>query len=185
MNFGERLKDLRKQRSLTQSELAEYMCVSKSTIAMYEIGKNIAEFDKLIKISDFFNVSVDYLLCRTDNVNSDAQCDFKTLGERIRKRRLDLNITQSELAKKLNYTSRSSINKIEMGAQDVPINKIFDFANALNCSLPFLLGISENNTSNEEAELLNIFRQLSAEGKEKIKTYAEDISELENYRSRN
>ena len=54
------------------------------------------------------------------------------LYQRIRKRREELGLSQEELAQKMGYKSRSSINKIEMGENDIPQSKIVQFARALN-----------------------------------------------------
>lgn len=56
------------------------------------------------------------------------------IGNIIRQRRLELGMTQDELAHKLGYKSRSSINKIEMGANGISQSQIKDFAAALDCS---------------------------------------------------
>ena len=62
----ERLKELRKERGLNQRELALYLKLSPSTIAMYETGQRIPDADTLEKLADYFNVSVDFILGRTD-----------------------------------------------------------------------------------------------------------------------
>ena len=60
--FGERLLSLRQSKQLTQAEVAKYLDVTPKTISFYENGEREASFDTLIKLSEFFNVSVDYLL---------------------------------------------------------------------------------------------------------------------------
>ena len=62
------------------------------------------------------------------------------IGDRIRARRLELGLTQDELAKKLDYKSRSTINKIEMNINDIPQTKIIEFANALDTTVQYLMG---------------------------------------------
>lgn len=62
------------------------------------------------------------------------------LYHRIKKKREELNISQDELAIKLGYKSRSSINKIEMGKSDIPQSKIKAFADALNTTPSYLMG---------------------------------------------
>lgn len=71
------------------------------------------------------------------------------LSERIRKRRTELNLTQDELAQMLGYRSRSSINKIEQGINDIPQSKIEDLATALQCSPAYLMGWSETKKQSE------------------------------------
>lgn len=62
-------------------------------------------------------------------------------GFRIKKRREELGMSQDELAKRTGYKSRSSINKIELGYQHLTQRKILLFANALNVSVNYILGI--------------------------------------------
>lgn len=71
------------------------------------------------------------------------------LCDRIKARREELNISQDELAQRLGYKSRSSINKIEKGLNDIPQAKIPDFAKALNTSTEYLMGLSEFSTRDE------------------------------------
>lgn len=64
---------------------------------------------------------------------------MNSIGDRIRMRREEIGMTQDDLAIKLGYSGRSSINKIEMGRQDVPRKKIEAFAEALNTSADYLM----------------------------------------------
>jgi len=61
-----RLKSLREYRNLKQSELAKEFNVSQSTIAMWETGKRDPDSESIQKMADYFNVSVDYLLGRSE-----------------------------------------------------------------------------------------------------------------------
>lgn len=60
--FRERLKDLRRERNITQVKLGKYLDFGYTAIANYENGRNEPSIDTLIKIAKFFDVSVDYLL---------------------------------------------------------------------------------------------------------------------------
>ncbi len=62
-----RLKELRKQRNITQLKLAMDLGLNQNTISRYETGDHEADYKTLILIADYFNVSIDYLLGRTDN----------------------------------------------------------------------------------------------------------------------
>ncbi|MEY8296481.1 helix-turn-helix transcriptional regulator [Emergencia timonensis] len=66
--------------------------------------------------------------------------DMLQLYHNIKNRRLKLGLTQSELAKKLGYSDKSMIAKIEKGAVDLPQSKIIAFAEALNVSPSDLMG---------------------------------------------
>ena len=65
------------------------------------------------------------------------------IGQRIRQKREELNMTQEELAKKTGYKSRSSINKIESDGRGLPQSKIKIFAEALNTTPSYLIGWDE------------------------------------------
>ena len=64
--FGDRLSALRKERGLTQDELAKRLEVTKSAISMYENGKRTPDYEILELIADYFNVDMDYLVGRKD-----------------------------------------------------------------------------------------------------------------------
>ena len=66
------------------------------------------------------------------------------IGERIRKKRLELGLSQEELAKKVGYKSRSSINKIEGDGRGLPQTKIVAFANALETTPSYLMGWTDD-----------------------------------------
>lgn len=72
------------------------------------------------------------------------------IGERIRNRRLELNMTQDELAKKLGYASRSSINKLEL-SRELPSKKIAQCALALDCTAAYLMGWDEVSPAVQDA----------------------------------
>ncbi len=61
-----RLKELRKTKGISQLKLAMDLNTSQNTISRYETGEREPGIVELIKIADYFNVSVDYLLERTD-----------------------------------------------------------------------------------------------------------------------
>lgn len=64
--FGNRLRGLRKAANLTMNELADKICVSKSSINMYERGEREPSIDTLICMADYFNVTLDYLVGRCE-----------------------------------------------------------------------------------------------------------------------
>ncbi len=64
-----RLRELRKQKDISQLKLAMDLSMNQNTISRYETGEREADYKTLIKIADYFNVSIDYLLERTDNPN--------------------------------------------------------------------------------------------------------------------
>ncbi len=63
--IGNRIKSLRLERNLTQKEFANMFDISPSTMGMYEQNRRVPDIDLIVKMSMFFNVSTDYLLCKT------------------------------------------------------------------------------------------------------------------------
>ena len=68
---------------------------------------------------------------------------MKTLGQRIRNRRLELDMTQDELSKKMGYKNKSTIGKIESDVNDITSSKIVEFAHALDTTVAYLMGWEE------------------------------------------
>lgn len=66
MGFPERLKQLRKEKGLTQNDLARALEVSGSTIALWETGKRKPQFEMFDKLCTYFDKSMDYILGSTD-----------------------------------------------------------------------------------------------------------------------
>ncbi len=64
------LKELRTHKNITQQELADYLKVNRNAISRYETGEREPDIEMLIKISDFFEVSVDYLLGKSEKKSS-------------------------------------------------------------------------------------------------------------------
>lgn len=74
--FNEKLKELRKEKSLTQKQLAEILEVSTTCYAGYEQGYREPDFKTLKKICLFFDVSADYLLGLEDETGSKTYNNF-------------------------------------------------------------------------------------------------------------
>ena len=85
---------------------------------------------------------------------------------RIRNRRMDLGMSQEELAGLVGYTGRSAIARIESGRNKVSIGKIPTFAKALHTTSSYLLGFGDTDTTAEEELLIKAYRNASEEGKQ-------------------
>ena len=64
--FAKRLKELRNSRRIYQREMADYLGISLRGYQCYEAGQNYPDVKGLIKLADFFEVSLDYLVGRPD-----------------------------------------------------------------------------------------------------------------------
>ena len=65
-NIGQRVKDIREANGLSQAEFAKICDSSQATIAKTETGKTSPSVKLLLRLAEYFDVSMDYLCCRTD-----------------------------------------------------------------------------------------------------------------------
>lgn len=74
----ERLKKLRKEGKLTQKDIATFLNISQPAYQQFESGKKKMNLETMEKLADFFNVSTDYLLGKTDFPDLDLEIDIDT-----------------------------------------------------------------------------------------------------------
>ena len=66
----QRLRDLREDADLNQTDIAEYLGIQQTVYSRYERGVRTIPLEHLIRLADFYNVSLDYLVGRTNNTKS-------------------------------------------------------------------------------------------------------------------
>jgi len=82
MGYGDRFKNLRESRKLSQQQLADALNINRSTYARYELGQTQPDFETLEKMASFYDVSVDYLLGRKSSEHkADPNDDYDSLAE--------------------------------------------------------------------------------------------------------
>lgn len=109
MEFGDILRSLRKEKGLTQAELAKAFSLGESTVSFYESNKRTPDYEILKKFADYFDVSVDYLLGRVEDRNA-------AILENIPKKLREVGIEYIEVDKTLKekgLTPREVIELIE------------------------------------------------------------------------
>ena len=84
--LSERLKECRKKKGVKQSEVADRLNVQRQIISYYESGTRKPNLEDLIMLADFYNVSLDYLVGRTDTPTTDKDlrfiCDYTGLSDK-------------------------------------------------------------------------------------------------------
>lgn len=85
MSFGGRLKRLREELDLTRAELAEKIGIKYYTLSKYETDERFPDKETLIMLSDYFNVSLDFLLGKTDIRNQKEEDILKDILNSIAK----------------------------------------------------------------------------------------------------
>jgi len=78
MTIGERLLKLRKERNLSQEELANVLDVSRQTISKWETDQSMPDFDKIIPLCEYFGITSDELLTGNSNINEAKKANVKS-----------------------------------------------------------------------------------------------------------
>lgn len=121
-----------------------------------------------------------------------------SIGQRIKSRREELGMSQEDLAHRIGYKSKSSINKIELDIQQLRQSKIKQIADALETTTDYIMGWSEkkndepkekhdvtdlikNQYGSDVYELVQLYLKLNEAGKKKIMEELHDTAALEKY----
>ena len=119
MEFGKLLAKLRKEKGVLQKEVANHLNVTVATISNYEKGVHMPDLNTLIMLADYFDVSTDYLLQRTDykasinTLNHQLSADL-TISDLLNTVvQLDAHNTQSLLDYYDLLMLRNSVNRVK------------------------------------------------------------------------
>ena len=186
MNMGDRIKEIRKLRGLTQAELAQKLGLEDSAIAKYESGRveNIKR-SVIFEMAKVLNCSPVYLLCLDEYYTPPAR-QSSVIQEIIKARRSELGLSVREVAQALNVAP-STISRYESSdIQNMGIDKIEALAKVLRCSPGYLMGweskVEENpvETANQLSEIfldqelmetLSIYQSLDADKKKQARDF--------------
>ena len=80
MKYGDRLRMLRDKVGLSQKDLTDRLSINRSTYARYETSSTQPDYDTLNKLADFFGVTTDYLLGRSDQKTSSDDYEIETIA---------------------------------------------------------------------------------------------------------
>jgi len=139
-----RIKFLRDLKGLSQLELAKNIGVSRSVINSWENGYANISLRKLVKLSYFFKVPIDYILGLINDFNKDdydfkENIDLKYLGRNIRIIRVIEGLSQKEFALKIK-TKPSSISYYESGKMSISTADLKDICNTFGFSADWCIG---------------------------------------------
>lgn len=81
MNLSNKIIQLRKQKGWSQEELANQLQISRQAVSKWESGKSLPDTDKIIQLSQLFNVTTDYLLLGKENENQETNLKLLTLKQ--------------------------------------------------------------------------------------------------------
>lgn len=143
MNYGTKLKELRINNSLTQEELSKNLGIARITYSHYEVQEKIIPIDRLNTISNYYDVSLDYIFELTDkkqyhNIKS-KKIDRKKVALRIKEFRKENGLTQIKLANILNIAN-GTIAEYERGTNIIATPFLYTICKKYNISADYLLG---------------------------------------------
>ncbi|KST96264.1 helix-turn-helix domain-containing protein [Lactococcus lactis] len=131
--FAEQLKTLRKKNSLTQKELAEKVGVKQNSYANWENGNREPNIEMLVRIADYFDVSLDYLLGgKMKNITEEFSLCLKKL-------RMKRKLSQKQIAEELKI-SQQQYSKWEGGIITPNAETLVRLADYFDVSVDYLLG---------------------------------------------
>lgn len=139
--LGERIAEQRKKLGLSQEELAEKLNISQKSISKYELGDRKPQYKVLVRMAEYFGVTVDYLLRSTDTQDFGI-CDC---GNTIKELRTEAGMTQEELGMLLNVQN-AAVSKYESGKVPLTGETLLKLSKIFNVSTDYLLGAEEGNT---------------------------------------
>ena len=113
MSFGKKLRSLREEKRLSQVELSKKLNVTSQALSQYELGKRIPDAEMIIRIADFFDVSVDYLLDRTNERITVDNMKAILASDSAFARALDKLTTRKELQELFKVTKDLSRERVE------------------------------------------------------------------------
>lgn len=148
--FGNKIKKLRKEKGLTQSQLAEMMGTTQSTIYKYEKGLRSVPMGVLQNFADIFETSVDLLIDTPATIELNYR-DIET-GKKLSSLRESHNLTRSELSQELNIPVYSLAN-FESGISTIPIDILIKLSSYFNISIDELVGVHIKSDKEGEEHL--------------------------------
>jgi transcriptional regulator with XRE-family HTH domain len=197
--FGKRIVELRKNKGLTQTELAKSLEISRSALSLYEIEKREPDISTLNKLAALFDVPVGYILgedstgyalAEEKEVNSSEQKYFyfffddkdllrDTFIKRLTSAMADEGMSESDFICSVPIGSERA-SAILKGELDPSANDLIELSQFLNTSIDYLLGqIPALSTS--EKKLLNTFVKLSEDNKDILIGKSKELLQSQRY----
>lgn len=142
MIYGNIIKELREKANLTQQEVAAILKINRSAYSVFEIENTLMPIIHLNTLSNYFNVSLDYIFNFTNTPNypnSKNNIDKIMSSIRLKEFRKEHKLTQDKLAQQLS-TLHQTISSYEKGKQIIATPFLYDICKKYRISADYLLG---------------------------------------------
>lgn len=158
--LGKQLKILRELKKKSQQEVCSALNIEQSTLANYENDKRVPKLDILIKLAEYYNVSVDCLL-GLKKVNFNGNCENYFYEEgltnwNIRKKAEELELSYNEVLERTGI-SNDRFDLLWFGNMQPFSEELIRFSEVLNVSIDFLLDNSHRERMTAEEELILLY----------------------------
>ncbi len=155
MTVGERKKKRREEIGLSQEELANRLGNrSRASVCTVENNRESLTVDRVWKYAEALECSPAYIL----GLESENE-SIQTIGDRIRQKRMEKGLSQSELAIKSHYSDKTRISKIENSGDNLTRKVIKRMAEALGASEAYLMGWEHIDQSKKEKQIMDAIKQ--------------------------
>lgn len=141
-----RLKSIREEKELTQAKVADILHVDRSTYTGWELGRDTIPLVRLNVICRTFNVSFDYIMGLSNNLESYEEIDVnaKVIGNNLKKFRKDKKLPQKAIFTELNTTS-STWSAYETGKVIIKTDFLYTVCKKYNLSVDKMLSSKDTN----------------------------------------
>ncbi len=140
--YQDKLKFLRERKNLTITDIATILNIDRSQYGHYENNHITIPLKHIINLSNFYNVSLDYILNMGDTPNYPnikTELNIEIIGQRLKDLRKEKNLTQEKLANILN-TNKSVISRYEKGTNLINFSFLYEICKKYSISADYLLG---------------------------------------------
>ncbi len=142
MIYSERLRNIREEINISQYEISQFLNLNKRVYGQYEREYTIMPLKHLVKVCDYFNVSLDYIFGFTDNKSYENRkdgIDNTLLSLRLKEFRKENKLTQTKLGNILN-TTKTVICGYEKSRYVIASPFLYTICKKYNISADYLLG---------------------------------------------
>lgn len=145
MNITERLKNLREEKNLRIYDISKFLEIDKDLYGKYERQNVIIPIKHLVNISEYFNVSIDYIFSFNDlkQYNDNSSVKLELMSRRLKELRKENKLTQEKLASEIK-TNKSVICAYEKGKRIIPTPFLYEICKKYKISADYLLGKIDN-----------------------------------------
>lgn len=143
-SYIRKLRELKENRNLLNIDISKVLKCSPSQYGRLENGKRLFSIEQIIQLSNFYKVSIDYILGNEKNklpIKYDYVFDYDKFLKQIVALRLEHNYTQTHIASEILNISQSMYSRYELKTHVIDILSIVKLANLYKVSISYLLGL--------------------------------------------